>query len=151
MQGMKLKGVPSGSLRINEIIEVGAIKNPQIVSGLKGEYYAHVSQGIGHGGIYRDTLPTLLTTSIVFDYARFCILVGLEHFASLGMPAEFDYSMFRSESEMRVQAGEAMSCPSVASVAVAYWANPYGPWWAKSRVRNENAKPAKIRRSNTKR
>jgi hypothetical protein len=56
------------------------------------------------------------------------VLSGHAHLAANGLPANVQ-TQGLSDGDLRALAGEAFSAPNSAQVMLAFYANPFAPWW----------------------
>jgi hypothetical protein len=77
-------------------------------------------------------LPELMRVSssgsLWFSYKLDACLSGWAHLKCLGLPENVSLEGL-SDSDQRSLAGEAFALPCIGQAMIAFYCNPWGPWW----------------------
>jgi hypothetical protein len=140
-------GVPSGSERARELIEVGYVhvdkeaqrranfkKNPQAYKPgtLIQGFWCDISQAVQRKPF--GSLGVLHTNAWFYSYEHDIVLPGLFHVALNGFPSDLNWSMFghsaiSQHAAARQLMGESFSLPCGAQALTAAMLTKKAPWW----------------------
>jgi hypothetical protein len=139
----ELVGVPRHLPRILDLLDIAwivALKNNQKLppdtrmteSQLKVGYFVDISQGVNRKPWYRDYLPTLTQSTVLYSFEFDFVLAGRTHLHLQGFPADIQVAGLSNE-QCRLLAGEAWSLPGMAPAFYAYFLASQGPWWGQQK------------------
>ena len=129
-------GLPSGpgSVKAHAMLDLGwALRKTSMPSGsfeeCTSDYFVDISQMPCRSCF--GSLGTITTSSCKYSYELDSCLSPADQLAMMGLPwkAVRVARDTMSSAELKSLSGEGFSCPCIASMCYAYWANPYGPWW----------------------
>ena len=131
-QHVQLRGLPD-SERYRDILDIGfAImqkrfpgrSTSQVAKGL----WASPSQCVSRSP-WSYSLATPTTSLEIYSYEKDWVLSGDSMLRLLGWPENrFPVEMF-SNHELRCLSGESFSIPIVTQLIMAFYLNPFAPWW----------------------
>lgn len=103
-------------------------QNPYLATGdLAKGFWCDLSQSV-HRRPW-GAIPTLCRSTRAYSFEADTMLTGHSHLRLLGHGRTVAPHTAFPDAELRKLAGDGYSLPIAACCALAYYANPWGPWW----------------------